>query len=183
MKSALVVFGLLTMAMVANAETNPLPKPSSLPVELCQLEAEDGSEVAYEEVESLDIKKITSLTEFQLNLVNQHLLEREYTSKALSFAEIKALFSKGGQEEYNDLSIITMKFKTTGKLYVEVKSYPGDNPYGLIFEAQTGKLVAMNGDDSIYLFTQHGDQVSCYDLSKYLLNAIQANLAGHLVSP
>ena len=166
MKSVLVVFGLLTMAMVANAETNPLPKLSSLPVELCQLEAEEGSKVDYEEVESLDIREVKSLTDFQLNLVNQHLLEREYTSQALSFAEIKALFGKGGQEEYNDLAIITMKFNKTSKLYIEVKSYPGDNPYGLIFEAQTGKLVGMNGDDSIYLFTQSGDQVSCYDLSK-----------------
>lgn len=166
MKLALVVFGLLTMAMIANAETKQLPKPLSLPVELCHLEAEEGSEDAYEEVESLDIKQISSLTDFQLNLVNQHLLEREYIPQALSFAEIKALFSKGGQEEYNDLSLITMKFKETGKLYIEVKSYPGDNPYGLIFEAKTGKLVGMNGDDSIYLFTEHGDQVSCYDLSK-----------------
>jgi hypothetical protein len=114
----------------------------------------------------LDIKNINSLTDFQLKLVNQHLIEQEYTPKALSFAEIKALFSKDGEEEYNDLYIITLKFKKTGKSYIEVKSYPGDNPYGLIFEAQTGKLVAMNGDDSISLLTEHGGQVSCYDLSK-----------------
>lgn len=163
MKMALVVFGLLAVATVANAQTSKAENPYLLPVELCQMEDYDASLAAFEEVESLDIKQINSLTSFQLDLVNQHLIHQEYTPKALTFAEIKALFSNDGEEGYNDLYLITYKSKKSGKIYIQAKTWPGDNPYGLIF-TQAGKLVAYNDDDSISFATLSGGQVSCFEM-------------------
>lgn len=161
MKSVLVVFGLLTMAMVANAQE----KAAGLPVELCKLESYDDADAeAFVEVENVDVKAATSLSAFQLDLVNQHLIEREYTPKALTLAEIQALFSGNGEERYNELYLVTLKAKESGNTYIQAFSYPGDNQYGLIFEAKTGKLVGHNGDGSISLYKQNGSTVSCYDL-------------------
>lgn len=163
MKMALVVFGLLAVATVANAQESKTENPYLLPVELCQMEDYDASIAAFEELETLDIKQVSSLTGFQLDLVNQHLVQQEYTPKALTFAEIKALFSSDGDEGYNDLYLITYKSKKSGKIYIQAKTWPGDNPYGLIF-TDAGKLVGHNGDGSISLFTISGGQVSCFEL-------------------
>lgn len=135
--------------------------------ELCALEAEHAEdyESTFEELSTLDIKEINSLTAFELNLVNAHLVQEQYTSKALTFAEIKKFFSAEGEQPYNDLYIITFKSKVTGRTYIQVKTWPGDNPYGLIFDAKTGKTLAHNGDDSIVLLTQNGPY-SCWSLNK-----------------
>ncbi|WP_347359164.1 hypothetical protein [Bdellovibrio sp.] len=135
--------------------------------ELCALEAEheEDYESIFNEQSTLDIKEINSLTAFELGLVNAHLVQEQYTAKDLTFAEIKALFSEGGEQSYNDLHLITFKSKVTGRTYIQVKTWPGDNPYGLIFDAKTGKTLAHNGDDSIVLLTQNGPY-SCWSLNK-----------------
>lgn len=161
MKSVLAVFGLLMMTMVANAQE----KTAGLPVELCKLQSGDETDAdAFVEVENLDVTAVASLNAFQLNLVNQHLIEREYTDKALTLAEIQTMFSDKGQEGYNELYLVTLKAKESGNTYVEVFSYPGDNQYGLLFELKAGKLVGYIADGDISLYKQDSNLVSCYEL-------------------
>lgn len=139
--------------------------------ELCLLEPQerqeeqDNFENKFVEVRSLDIKTVDALTDSELKMVNAHLLSEKYVEKVLTFAEAKALFSDGGEQAYNDLYVITFKSNASGRTYVQVKSYPGDNPYGLIFDAKTGKAVAHNSDDSITLLTDNGPY-SCWILQK-----------------
>nr|BFD62271.1 hypothetical protein BdHM001_09520 [Bdellovibrio sp. HM001]BFD67809.1 hypothetical protein HAGR004_28310 [Bdellovibrio sp. HAGR004] len=135
--------------------------------ELCALEAEHEEDYdnTFAELGTLDIKEINSLTAFELKLVNAHLVQEQYTTKALTFAEIKKFFSEEGEQPFNDLHIITFQSKVTGRTYIQVKTWPGDNPYGLIFDAKTGKTLAHNGDDSIVLLTQNGPY-SCWSLNK-----------------
>jgi hypothetical protein len=160
MKTALVILGVLMVTMVAKAQVAP-----ALPLELCQMDAGvESQEEVFEDLEVLDIKEINSLNPFLLDLINQHLLE-EYSQKTLTFTEIKALFSDDGEERFNDLQIITFKSKKTEKVYIQVKTWPGDNPYGIIFEDKTGKVLAYNGDDSISL-VDGSSKVSCYKLNK-----------------
>lgn len=125
--------------------------------ELCVLEEEE-SEISksFDVVQSIDIKQTQSISEFLLKLVNVHLIEEQYTEKSLSFQEVKKLFSNDGEQGYNDLYITAFGSKKTGNLYVEVKSYPGDNPYALIFNAYEGKVVAKIQDGSVMLVTNKG---------------------------
>lgn len=160
----------LSLILAANTVSAKVPgqKLSDLK-ELCALDAAQDDENAYENafttVSTLDIKEISSLTEAELIMANAHLIGEEYTTANLTFAEIKALFSEGGDQHYNDLYIITFKSNVTGRIYTQVKSYPGDNPYALIFDAKKLKAVAHNGDDSIVLLTDNGSY-SCWELSQ-----------------
>lgn len=131
--------------------------------ELCALEEEETSE-SFNEIARVDIKTTESISDFFLNLVNIHLIEQQYTDKALSFEEVKALFGNQGDQGYNDLYITTFESRSTGNFYVEVKSYPGDNPYATIFNAQDGKILARNSDGSIALITKKGT-VYCSDIN------------------
>ncbi|QDK45680.1 hypothetical protein DOM22_11240 [Bdellovibrio sp. ZAP7] len=120
-------------------------------LELCALQTSDDPE-AYEKAFSetfIYVNKATSLTDEQVRMINAHLIQVEYTTEPLTFAEIKALFTTG-EQQYNDLYFVTMKSKTTGAIFFEAKSYPGDNPYGVVFTA-TGDLAAYNQDDNITL--------------------------------
>ncbi|WP_413581658.1 hypothetical protein [Bdellovibrio sp. HCB288] len=121
-------------------------------MELCALQSSSDDEVyhqAFSET-SLYINKAKAVSAVQLKLINQHLLEQEYVTAPLkNLAEVQALFTTGDQQ-YNDLYLITMTSKTSGTVYHEVKSYPGDNPYSLVFSAK-GQLVAMNRDQNITL--------------------------------
>lgn len=124
--------------------------------ELCVIE--DGEEISqtFKVYQFIDVKKERSLSSSLLNLVNIHLLEQNYTDQSLSFREIKALFSGQGEQGYNDLYVTFFGSETTGNQYVEVKSYPGDNPYGQIFDAGNGEIVAHNADGSLTLVTDQG---------------------------
>lgn len=124
--------------------------------ELCVLEEESEISNSFDVVQSIDIKQAQSISEFLLKLVNVHLIEEQYTEKVLSFQEVKKLFSNEGEQGYNDLYITAFGSKKTGNLYVEVKSYPGDNPYSLIFNAYDGKVVAKTQDGSVMLITNKG---------------------------
>lgn len=129
--------------------------------ELCELQTyeEELTEKNLEVIEQLDIKTITQLSADKLKMVNHHILEREYATAELSFSEIKELFVKG-DERFNDLYISTIKSKRSGKVYINVESYPGDNAYGNIFLGQTGKLIGLNEDGSISII-DGGRSVSC----------------------
>lgn len=167
MKTLILTIALSLTALTATAA----PKSNSLEAlkELCALDAGQKSETAYEDtflqLAKLDIKKISTLSATKLAMVNTHLVNEEYIQSPMTFAEIKALFSPEAEYGYDDLYIITLKSKATGRIYTYVRSYPGDNPYGLIFDSKTHKAVAHNGDDSIVLLTDNGSY-SCWELDK-----------------
>lgn len=159
----MMIAGLLLLSSAAQAKTTIAPQH----LVLCEIGMyeEDLKNPQLQEVSSLDINDLTSLPGKILALVNQHLIEREYTAKDLSFAEIKELFTTG-EEAYNDLYIITYQAKHTGAKYLEVKTFPGDNPYSLIFNEQ-GKLVANTQDGSVSLKVGPGNSQADYFYCPY----------------
>lgn len=131
-------------------------------IALCDMEAEETTQLQMIQELNIKSKKVTSLSPFLLDLVNKHLIAIQYTTEAMSFNEIKMAFTKG-EEKHNDLYINTMK-SFSGKYYVEVKSYPGDNPYAHYFDAQ-GKLVGLQEDSTLSLIVGN-KTVYCIDIAK-----------------
>jgi len=156
----MMIAGLLILSSAAHAKNKATIAPQHLVLCEIGMYEEDLKNPQLQQINSLDINDLTSLPNKILDLVNQHLIEREYTPKALSFAEIKELFSTG-DEAYNDLYIITYEAKHTGAKYLEVKTFPGDNPYSLIFNEQ-GKLVANTQDGSVSLKVGPGNSQTDY---------------------
>lgn len=154
MKSVLVS---LLMILSASASFAANHEP-----EFCKLgwdvEAQERSE-KYFDVESIEVKNLKNISAFQLALVNNYLMTNEITSKALTLPEIKALFDKGGEEQFNELWIHIRTSKVSGEKHIEVMSYPGDNPVGTVFSV-TGKVIGHNGDDSYSYITSAGEK-SC----------------------
>lgn len=159
---------ILTLTLIlASATAMATPQSYTLGSlkELCALEDYEAEQDAFVELKSDDIAERQSLTAEELRMINLHLRDVEYTDKDLSAEEIISLFRGEGELAYNDLYIITFQARKSGRIYVQVKTWPGDNPYGLIFDAQTGRTVAHNGDSSITLLTNAGPY-SCWSLSK-----------------
>ena len=95
------------------------------------------------------------------------LLERavsEILNSQMNYEQIKAAFTDGGDEEFNDLYMTELVSNLTGKTYVQVLSYPGDNPYGLFFDAQTKKVVGAI-EDGDYSILVNGKKTYCTDLN------------------
>lgn len=135
-------------------------------LELCALEITEEAEVQFTEEKIFDVKEAKSISAFHLSLINAYYQAyNEDASKTLTFADLKKLFGKGGDESYNDLYIVKFTSKTSGKVYLEVRAYPGDNAVGTVFDAVTGQVVAQNGDDSYSIITANGS-FSCYELNK-----------------
>jgi|GEM_PF-1524738 len=146
------------VSLQASAATTATPKH----VVLCEMEQE-AEPTNLETVQTQDIKEVTSLSPFFLNLGNIHLQNQEYTTTDLTFEEMKTMFTTGDYQ-WDDLQFVTMIVKQSGQIYHIVKSYPGDNQYGMIF-TDAGKLVGVIEDGSISLYQgQKGDKVYCYDL-------------------
>jgi hypothetical protein len=146
MKNMLLAFAFLMTSTTAFAAADFSKK-----MELCALQTSEDPE-AYEKAFSetfIYVNKAKSLTAEQVRMINAHLVQVEYTTEPLSFEQIKALFTTG-EQKYNDLYLVTMTSKTTGAVFYEAKSYPGDNPYGAVFTA-AGDLAAYNQDDNITL--------------------------------
>ncbi|WP_413574608.1 hypothetical protein ACLVWU_10295 [Bdellovibrio sp. HCB290] len=143
---------ILAMTLIIS-QTTLAKADFSKSLELCAMqwsEDPDSYEKAFSE-STIYVNKATSITAQELKMVNSHLLEQEYVSAPLnSLAEVQALFTTG-EQQYNDLYLITMTSKSTGQVFSYVKSYPGDNPYGLVFNPATGELLAYNQDDNITL--------------------------------
>ncbi|MNK08060.1 hypothetical protein D3C87_259840 [compost metagenome] len=156
MKSFFAAFALL-LAFNSYSQATQLEH-----VALCVIEEdEEDTSLVLQQVSLIDIKAAKNLSPFLLKLVNIHLVKEGYALKAMTFQEIKGLFR--GEAEYDDLYVITLK-SNTGKYYVHVKSWPGDNPYGLFFD-MNGELVASMSDGTISLETSAGS-VYCMDLAK-----------------
>lgn len=131
-------------------------------IEICSLEIKPEIKSNFLTETVFDIKTAPSISEFHLNLINKYYAEK---GLSYSFEELKALFSDEGEESYNDLYIIEFASKKSGIVYLEVRTYPGDNPVGTVFDAATGEKLAVNSDDSYTLLTENGP-FSCYETNK-----------------
>jgi len=109
-----------------------------------------------------NIKDVESVTAYQTVLLNRYLRHQEYTTQDSSFAEIKQMFSDNGEHQFDELHILTFQAKSTGNVYTQVHSYPGDNQYGLIYDIQ-GQLVASIGDGDVSIL-EGNKSLNCYDL-------------------
>ncbi|UOF01161.1 hypothetical protein [Bdellovibrio reynosensis] len=132
-------------------------------VELCELEIWDEREAAFAQEDLLNIKQEANPSAIFAKLVEQHFATQY--EQTLPYAEIRQQFLDGGDNDYNDLYIHRLTHKASGKVYLEVKSYPGDNPYGAIYTADGYKMLATNSDSSIDLITKNGT-FSCYEINK-----------------
>ncbi|WP_374074850.1 hypothetical protein [Bdellovibrio bacteriovorus] len=137
-------------------------------IELCALEIpnESAADAPLTEEIIFDVKKAASISAFHLSLINKYYQAYNEDPKlTLTFAELKKLFGKGGEESYNDLYILKYVSKATGRTYLEVRAYPGDNAVGTVFDGITGEVLAENGDGSFSLVTSDG-YFSCYEVNK-----------------
>lgn len=130
-------------------------------LELCALEIQEEAEVQFREETIFNIKSAKSISAFHLSLINEYLKEEGNT---YTFADLKKLFGPKGEWRFNDLYILKFTSKTSGKTYLEVRAFPGDNPVGTVFDAITGKTVALNSDDSYELIADDGS-FSCYKIN------------------
>jgi hypothetical protein len=154
MKSLMLSLLVALTASFAQANTETVP-------EICYLQTSVDSEAIFK-IQTLDVKEINSLNAGLLKLVNQHLVKTGYIPKAASFEDIKALFSEDGEYQYDDLYILLMTSYRTGEKYIEIKTYPGDNPVTLVFNSQ-GRLYAESGDGDYVIFTV-GGKIRCHTL-------------------
>lgn len=147
MKHLLVILGLTVFAAISQAA----PKH----IALCGFDESDLVGIVKQ-----DVKEMSALTPLQDKMVQQYLMKIEYTDKHLSLKEIQDLFTITYQ--FDELSFSTYKSQSTGAIYHNVISYPGDNQYGLIYD-NNGQLVANINDGDIELL-ENGQSFYCYDL-------------------
>lgn len=136
------------------------PATPAAPIELCELESRENSSESLEVVHIFDIKQENEISSFHLKLINLYFSEE---NKIFTFAELKNLFSKDGEEMFNDLYLYEITIKKTGEKYIEVRSWPGDNPVGIVFRLSNQEPVAYNGDGSYEIITHSGKKY-CSDL-------------------
>lgn len=153
----LMVFSSLGFA--ASAAGLPLSEQPAF----CQLDPSVSENVdadALFDTETITVREVSELSAFNLALVNDYLIQQQMADHALSLAEIQALFSPEGEESSNDLYILTRRAKSNGEISIEVRSYPGDNPVGTIYDA-SGKHIGDNGDDSYSFIDASGASQWC----------------------
>lgn len=131
--------------------------------EICNLQSVDVEAEALFKIQSLDIKEINSLNAGLFKLVNYHLADLDYTADEITFEGVKELFSEGGEYESDDLIIDIMTSYKTGKKYILVNTWPGDNLYASIFDSK-GKLIGKVNDGDYYLTTDGLSKTYCSDL-------------------
>lgn len=150
-------FILSTLLVCASYLAQAEPLPTHL--ELCALEQDKNSTV-YSVTKIFDIKEDDTISKENFDLIRRYFYSSE--GKNYSFAQIKKMFSEGGDEEFNELYVIKYVFKKTSQVYIEVRTYPGDTASGVVFNAQSKKIVATNGDGSYEIFIGEEDTLACY---------------------
>ncbi|KYG68213.1 hypothetical protein AZI87_02855 [Bdellovibrio bacteriovorus] len=154
---------LLSIALILASTTSAVAatkEPANL--ELCTLELYEPSEELFITEEIFDVRKATSVSKLELKMLNAHLNYISFEEpKEFTFEDVKAAFANG----FDELYILKLTSRKTGKVYLETKSYPGDNAYGLVFDLK-GNVIAQNGDDSYTLIGKDGSEFSCYEVNK-----------------
>ena len=158
MKKLIILSFMVGFSLVSQARTLDSSQYQGAIPAFCAVISEDSDTLF--DTQEIDVVHAQSLSPFYLNLVNNYLVGYGYFKHSASLKEIQALFSKGGEEQYNDLYIFIRTFKKTGEAHIEVQSYPGDNPVGYVFDTK-GALIGENGDDSYSFKTPQGDEYWC----------------------
>ncbi|MNK94840.1 hypothetical protein D3C87_1150560 [compost metagenome] len=145
MKQIIGILALSIFTVSAHAALPDVPHAA-----LCGLYADPDALVKpdLEETHVIDVRNVTSVSPVVLNYINQHLQREEYTTADLDLAGIQAFFAK--EEPYNEIYVVSYKVKSSGVTFTEVRSYPGDNLYSIIFDA-VGNVVADVHDGDVYL--------------------------------
>lgn len=154
---AITVFSIFTVSVHA-----ALPDVPHAP--LCELSADPETiqQTNLEETNVIDVRKVASVSPVVLSYVNQHLQWEEYTTADLDLAGIQAFFAK--EEPFNELYVITYKVKSSGAIFTQVLSYPGDNAYSLFFDV-AGKVIANSQDGDVSL--KVGDEsIECWSVAE-----------------
>ncbi|MEK2646435.1 hypothetical protein [Bdellovibrio sp. BCCA] len=161
MNKIILFLSVLMLSKFALATTTPAH------VELCALEIAEEAEAQFTEETIFDIRKTKTISAFHLSLINNYIAGyNQEPNKNLTLADLQKMFGKDGEESFNDLYIVKYTSKTTGQVYLEVRTYPGDNPVGTVYNSKTGEILAQNSDDSYELTLPNGGTFSCYDLNK-----------------
>lgn len=126
--------------------------------ELCQLEDSETAASALIEVSSKDIRMSRGFSGSEVKMLQKHLMYLEYTEAALSLNGMRSLFAL--DQASNDLHLNKLTSVKTKQNYVQVISYPGENPYSHIFLPKTTELVAYSQDGTFFV-KKDGAFVSC----------------------
>lgn len=117
--------------------------------EICQLQTDFAAN--FFEAHTFNVETMNSLNAKLMQVLQDYIADDSMTT----LAQIK--------EEYSDLYITLLKHRVSGKQYVYVNGYPGDNETGLYFDAETFEVMGDNGDGDIAIHTNQGT-IPCYDL-------------------
>lgn len=159
MKSVIVSAFLVLAATSAQAYQSTVPH-----AEICVLEAgyePEDLDKLYKETVIFDIKEAKSVTKAQWAMLKEYY-QGYYSDEQVTFERLKKDFGPKGDEAYNDLYIYKIEIAASGNVYYEVRTYPGDNPFGYVFDAK-GNFVASNGDGSYSLAVSGKD---CWNIIK-----------------
>ncbi len=118
---------------------------------------DDAEEViaAHFKETQFNLKKAKTIDPLVLGMVNHYLSSDEDFKGPYTLKQI--------QKMYDELYVIVFDSKKTGRRYIEVRAYPGDNPVGVFYDAETGERLANNEDSSYYLVTPEGE-IYCGDI-------------------
>ncbi|GIL18447.1 MAG: hypothetical protein BroJett040_21980 [Oligoflexia bacterium] len=149
-----------------------LPTPTQIQ-DICSMDPvyvegkdEPVSQELLNEMQSLNVAKVATLSKLQLQLVNRYLISQlGVKKKILSLREVQDLFKKGGELQWSELYLNTYQSSVSGEIYLEVLSYPGDNPVADYFD-QGGLYVGHNSDGSFGIPQGKDKIIWCSDLRK-----------------
>ncbi len=96
---------------------------------------------------SKDLKKGIWFTAKEVQLIKFYLT-KEYYGADEDLSSMNSIRTYFGPGSADDLSVITILSQDGLTKLTVVKSYPGDNPNGYIFD-EAEKLIGKNSDDSI----------------------------------
>jgi hypothetical protein len=159
MKKFISILAFSLFAVYAHAALPDVPQAP-----LCELSADPDTiqQSNLEETNVIDVRNVSAVSATNLSYINQHLQWEEYTTADLDLAGIQAFFAK--EEPYNELYVITYKVKSSGAIFTQVLSYPGDNAYSLFFDVN-GKIIANSQDGDVSL--KIGDQsIECWSAAQ-----------------
>lgn len=115
--------------------------------ELCKL-AESNDEFIFRNFTYKDLLNANSTV---VNVANYYLAKQGYTQETLTAEAIIELFSENGTYQSDELNYAYFHHVSGVTEYLWVRSYPGDNEYGVIVSLTTLEVVADIQDGELHL--------------------------------
>ena len=91
------------------------------------------------------ISELPTLTKQQLIIAAKELAGKPASSEIKSTVDAVNYLRNNSVGE----DLVIVHFNYAGEKFTHILHYPGDNPYGVIFEQGTRHIVALNSDDSV----------------------------------